>query len=83
MDHSLERVTAGRGWTAALARGGGLCAVPGVGGSADGTTAEFLPIAIVLAAFTGVAVWMFRRWGGQAASEPATAPIGDARPANA
>lgn len=65
------------------ARGGALCAVPAAG-SGGGTTAEFLPLALLLAGFTGAAVWMFRRWGGERVRErDIPMPVGDVRPANA
>jgi len=82
MSHPPGNHHAGSSWTALVARVGGLCAAPGVGGSASGgTTTEFLPIALVLAAFTATGVWMFQRWGrGEAASEVGErAPVADPR----
>lgn len=75
MVRELDRISASAGLEAKLIQGGSFCAVPGVGGSGGGTTAEFLPIALLLAALTGGAVWMFHRWGGRSAdvAEPAPA----------
>lgn len=54
---------------AVKARAGALCGVPAAGAGGGGTTSEFLPIAVLLAAFTGAAVWMFRRWGPNGRTE--------------
>lgn len=85
MNRVRDRISASTGWRAAAVQGGSFCAVPAAGGGGGGgTTAEFLPIALLLAALTGAAVWMFHRWGGRTESggaEQAQAPSGvDERP---
>jgi hypothetical protein len=58
-------------WRGRALQGASFCAL--VPGAVDtgGTTAHFLPVAVMLAAFVGAGVWMFRRWGGK---QPAQAP---------
>jgi len=59
-----------------LSQGAALCGVPTGIGSVDMlgnlSPGEVLPPALVLAAFAGAGVWMFRRWGG---SKPTQVPI--------
>lgn len=92
MARMLDRISASTGWRASAMQGGSFCVGAGVGGTGGGTTAEFLPIVLLLAALTGGAVWMFHRWGDRTASgraEPAPAeaderdPYGHAPAANA
>jgi hypothetical protein len=72
---------AGR-WPDPMARGISLCAVPAAGAGGGGTTDEFLPLALVLAALAGTAVWMFRRWGAEGGAE-APVPTADRPPVTA
>lgn len=58
---------------------GSLCAVPvGSHGAGAGTLAELGPLALLVAGFAGVGIWMFRRYGGEGQAE---APAVDAPPA--
>lgn len=68
-------------WRGRAVEGISFCAIaPGATGG-DGTTAHFLPIAVVLAAFTAAGVWMFRRWGnGKPAEAPERLPVPEPRP---
>jgi len=57
-------------------RNGALCAAPAAAGpGADGTLHELGPLALMVAGFVGVGIWMFRRYGDQSKRErPAAAP---------
>ncbi len=83
--HTFDVISAQ--WRGRAIEGASFCAiVPGAAGG--GTTAHFLPLAIVLAAFTAAGVWMFRRWGGKEPAEaperlPAAEPRPSARPTEA
>jgi len=46
-----------------LIRSGALCAVPVGGAGGGGTVHELGPLALLVAGFAGVGVWMFRRYG--------------------
>lgn len=49
---------------------GSLCAVPvGSHGGGAGSLAELGPLALLVAGFAGVGIWMFRRYGGKGRSE--------------
>jgi len=61
-------------------RNGALCAAPAAAGpGADGALHELGPLALMVAGFAGVGVWMFRRYGkGSKRDRPAaqTYPTG-------
>ena len=66
-----------------LSQGAALCGVPTGIGSVDMlgnlSPGEVLPPALVLAAFAGAGVWMFRRWGNSRTTQvPTEAPLGEA-----
>lgn len=66
-----------------LSQGAALCGVPTGIGSVDMlgdlSPGEVLPPALVLAAFAGAGVWMFRRWGNSTTTQiPTEAPLGEA-----
>ncbi len=56
-------------------RNGALCAAPAAAGpGADGTLHELGPLALMVAGFAGVGIWMFRRYGNASQRErPAAA----------
>ncbi|MBA3508529.1 MAG: hypothetical protein H0T19_00370 [Thermoleophilaceae bacterium] len=50
--------------TKELIRNGSLCAAPAAAGpGADGTLHELGPLALLVAGFAGVGIWMFHRYG--------------------
>lgn len=59
-----------------LSQGAALCGVPTGIGSVDMlgdlSPGEVLPPALVLAAFAGAGVWMFRRWGNSMTTQGST-----------
>ncbi len=66
-----------------LSQGAALCGVPTGIGSVDMlgdlSPGEVLPLALVLAAFAGTGVWMFRRWGNSMTTQiPTEAPLEEA-----
>ncbi len=66
-----------------LSQGAALCGIPTGIGSVDMlgdlSPGEVLPLALVLAAFAGAGVWMFRRWGNPTATQiPTEAPLKEA-----
>ena len=51
-------------------RNGALCAAPAAAGpGADGTLHELGPLALMVAGFAGVGIWMFRRYGNASQRE--------------
>ncbi len=67
--------------TKELIRNGALCAVPAAGGSGGGGTLHELgPLALLVAGFAGVGIWMFRRYGSGSKGD---APAAGAQPAGA
>lgn len=63
-----------------ISQGAAFCGVPTGVGSVDMlgnlSPGEVLPPALVLAAFAGVGVWMFRRWGDSTSTQaPTEAPL--------
>lgn len=66
--HELDQIATR--WKGRAVQGASFCAFVPAAAGGGGTTAHFLPVAVLLAAFTAAGVWMFRRWGG----EPATTP---------
>ncbi len=64
----------------ALIRNGALCAVS-FGGGGGGGLHELGPLALLVAGFAGVGMWMFRRYGGGAKRQaPTVEPQPDRAP---
>jgi hypothetical protein len=62
-------------------RNGALCAAPAAAGpGADGTMHELGPLALMVAGFAGVGIWMFRRYGDPSKRDR---PAPEARPTGA
>jgi len=55
-------------------RSGALCAVPIGGAGGGGTLHEVGPLALLVAGFAGVGVWMFRRYGSGSKRDAPAAP---------
>jgi len=63
-----------------LVRNGALCAVPVGGAGGGGTLHELGPLALLVAGFAGVGVWMFRRYGS---GSKRAAPTAETQPGGA
>lgn len=63
-----------------LIRNGALCAVPIGGAGGGGTLHEVGPLALLVAGFAGVGIWMFRRYGN---GSKRAAPAAEAQPGGA
>ena len=62
-------------------RNGAFCAAPAAAGpGADGTMHELGPLALMVAGFAGVGIWMFRRYGDPSKRDR---PAPEARPTGA
>jgi len=67
--------------TKELIRNGAFCAAPSAAGTgADGALHELGPLALMVAGFAGVGIWMFRRYGDASKRER---PAAEARPTGA